>query len=69
MIVHQCDSCKAMVPMLSSRPDDGLPSEWGRVSIVLPGMTSRSSRTYDLCSECLTMPMTFGNITWHGKIR
>lgn len=55
MIVHQCDSCQTL-----SQSSNDLPAGWARVVLTLPG--EHSPRIYDLCAECLSKPMTFGNI-------
>lgn len=56
MIVHQCDSCAAL-----SNSANNLPAGWTKVTI--GGRTSRDIE-WELCVECTSKQMTFGNITW-----
>lgn len=55
MIVHQCDSCQKL-----SQSVNEVPNGWGRIVLTLPN--EHSARSYDLCAECLSKPMSFGNL-------
>lgn len=60
MLIHQCSSCKKLDDRLYSEAADlpALPKGWGRLTLRLPD--ENTARVYDLCAECLSMPMTFG---------
>lgn len=61
MLVHQCSSCKKLGNNslhFSQTPE--LPKGWGRLVLNLP--EEHSPRVYDLCVECLSKPIKFGDI-------
>jgi hypothetical protein len=69
MLVHQCSSCKALGTNITFAIDalPTLPQGWGRIMLTLPN--EHTHRYYDLCVECLAMPITFGNITLNARVQ
>lgn len=69
MLVHQCDSCNK----LASTPTRGesLPNGWGRITLQLPydfgsGSSGSTTLRYDMCNECASKPITFGNMAMNN---